>query len=89
MANIDKVGYDIDGGEFKLTITPKSGLNSPEKDQIVFDYSGTAADLVILVGGANETHFPILNILIKWLPLLLFIFRFTRKKTYRFFVRRR
>lgn len=60
-ANIDKVGYDIDGGEFKLTITPKSGFNSPEKDQIVFDYSGTAADLVILVGGANETHFPILN----------------------------
>lgn len=60
-ANIDKVGYDIDNGEFKLTITPKSGFNSPEKDQIIFDYSGVSADLVILVGGANETHFPIIN----------------------------
>lgn len=59
--NIDKVGYDIENGEFKLTITPKTGLTSPEKDQVVFDYSGTAADLVILVGGANETHFPVIN----------------------------
>ena len=59
-ANIDKVGYDIDNGEFKLTVTPKSGFISPTKEQIVTDYSGTAADLVILIGGANESHFPIL-----------------------------
>lgn len=59
--NIDKVGYDIEGGEFKLTITPKAGFISPQKDQIIMDYSGTAADLLILVGGANDSHFPILN----------------------------
>lgn len=60
-SNIDKVGYDIDNGQFKLTVTPKSGFVAPQKEQITMDYSGTAADLVILVGGANETHFPIIS----------------------------
>ncbi len=60
-SNIDKVGYDIDNGEFKLTVTPKSGFVAPQVDQIIMDYSGTAADLVILIGGANDSHFPILN----------------------------
>lgn len=60
-ANIDKVGYDIENGEFKLTVTPKPGFISPQKDQIKTDYSGTAADLVILIGGANESHFPVLG----------------------------
>jgi len=59
--NIDKVGYDIDGGEFKLTVTPKSGFVAPEKEQITMDYSGSAAGLVILVGGANDSHFPLLT----------------------------
>lgn len=59
--NIDKVGYDIDGGEFKLTVTPKSGFVSPQKEQIVFDYSGASADLIILIGGANDSHFPLLS----------------------------
>ncbi|OGM81324.1 hypothetical protein A2393_03630 [Candidatus Woesebacteria bacterium RIFOXYB1_FULL_41_13] len=60
-SNIDKVGYDIENGEFKLTITPKAGFISPQKDQITMDYSGTTADLVMLVGGANDSHFPILS----------------------------
>lgn len=60
--SIDKVGYDIENGEFKLTVTPKTGFTSPAKEQIVTDYSGTAADLVILIGGANESHFPILSL---------------------------
>lgn len=59
--NIDKVGYDIENGEFKLTVTPKGSFVSPKKEQIVMDYSGTAADLVILVGGANDSHFPIVS----------------------------
>lgn len=58
--NIEKVSYDIEQGEFKLTVTPKSGFSSPEKGQLNLDYSGVAADLVILVGGANDSHFPIL-----------------------------
>lgn len=59
--NIDKVGYDIENGEFKLTVTPKAGFISPTKEQIVTDYSGATADLVILVGGANDTHFPVIS----------------------------
>lgn len=59
--NIDKVSYDIDNGEFKLTVVPKTGLTAPQKEQINVSYAGVSADLVILVGGANDSHFPILS----------------------------
>lgn len=58
--NIDKVSYDIDNGEFKLTVVPKTGLTAPQKEQINVSFAGVSADLVILVGGANDSHFPIL-----------------------------
>jgi hypothetical protein len=58
---IDKVSADIDNGEFKLTVVPKSGVAAPEKQQINIGYTGISADLVILVGGANDSHFPILS----------------------------
>jgi hypothetical protein len=57
---IDKVSYDIDNGEFKLTVVPKSGLAAPKREEIITSYAGISADLVILVGGANDAHFPIL-----------------------------
>ncbi|MGA3291719.1 MAG: hypothetical protein ABSC49_01065 [Candidatus Microgenomates bacterium] len=60
-SNIEKVSYDIDNGEFKLTVIPKTGFAAPQKDQIMTEYFGTAADLVVLVGGANDSHFPILT----------------------------
>jgi len=60
-ANIDKVSYDIDDGEFKLTVVPKSGMAAPQKEQLNVSYAGVSADLVILVGGANDSHFPILS----------------------------
>jgi hypothetical protein len=59
--NIDKVSYDIDNNEFKLTVVPKTGLAAPQKEQINVGYAGVSADLVILVGGANDSHFPILT----------------------------
>lgn len=59
--SIDKVGYDIEGGEFKLTVTPKTGLVAPGREQIVMDYSGAVADLIILIGGSNNSDFPILE----------------------------
>lgn len=55
---IERVSYDIDGGEFKLTVIPKTGFSSPKKEQIDINYSGVASDLVILIGGKNESHFP-------------------------------
>jgi hypothetical protein len=58
--NIDKVSYDIDNGEFKLTVVPKTGQTAPQKEQVNVAYTGVSADLVIFVGGANDSHFPIL-----------------------------
>lgn len=59
--NIEKVSYDIENGEFRLTVVPKVGFGAPQKEQLDLSYAGLSADLVILVGGANDTHFPILN----------------------------
>jgi hypothetical protein len=60
-ADIEKVSYDIENGEFKLTVVPKSGFMAPTKDQVDISYSGISADTIILVGGANSSHFPILG----------------------------
>ena len=59
--NIEKVSYDVENGQFKLTVVPKAGLSSPLKEQIEITNTGISADLVVLVGGGNETHFPTLS----------------------------
>lgn len=59
--DIERVSYDIEGKEFKLSVIPKAGLPAPTKDQVDITYSGVSSDLVILVGGVNESHFPALN----------------------------
>jgi hypothetical protein len=59
--NIEKVSYDIENGQFKLTVVPKTGFSSPQGDQVQIGYVGGSADLIILVGGANESHFPSLS----------------------------
>lgn len=59
--NIERVSYDIENGEFKLTVIPKPGFVSPKKDQIDINYSGVASDTVILIGGKNESHFPAIS----------------------------
>lgn len=59
--NIEKVSYDIENGEFRLTVVPKIGFTSPTKEQMDLSYSGVSADLVVLIGGANDSHFPILS----------------------------
>jgi len=58
--NIDKVSYDIENGEFKLTVSPKTNFTAPGRDQVITSYAGISADLVILVGGATDSDFPIL-----------------------------
>lgn len=59
--NIEKVSYDIENGEFKLTVVPKSGFASPKKEQLDLSYTGISSDLVIIIGGIDETSFPVLN----------------------------
>ncbi|MGD8744039.1 MAG: hypothetical protein PVJ52_00400 [Candidatus Woesebacteria bacterium] len=59
--DIERVSYDIENRQFKLTVIPKQGVNAPNKDQVDLSYSGLASDTVILIGGANENHFPALS----------------------------
>jgi len=58
--SIERVSYDIDDGQFKLTIIPKAGLSSPKKDQVKLSYSGVAADTVFLISGKSQNDFPAL-----------------------------
>lgn len=58
--NVDRVSYDIEKGEFKLTVVPKPEFNAPNKDQVDISYSGLSADTVILIGGDRDDHFPTL-----------------------------
>ncbi len=59
--SIEKVSYDVDNGEFKLTVVPKTGFVSPQKEQLDLSYSGIASDLVVLIGGKDDSDFPILT----------------------------
>jgi len=59
--NIERVSYDVDGSECRLTVIPKPDFAPPQKDQVSLSFSGVSSDLVIMIGGANETHFPILS----------------------------
>jgi hypothetical protein len=58
---IEKVSWDIDNGQFKLTIVPKPNVVPPAEDQVIVGYAGIAADIVILIGGKDETSFPVLK----------------------------
>lgn len=60
--NIEKVSYDIENGEFKLTVVPKTGFIAPQKEQLDMSYAGVSADLIVLIGGANDSHFPMLGL---------------------------
>lgn len=55
--DIERVSYDIENGEFKLTIIPKGGFPSPTEDQVVFSHAGIGSDMVILMGGGTEVDF--------------------------------
>lgn len=59
--NIERVSADVEGSEFKLTVIPKTGLTSPQKEQVELSSSGVISDLVILVGGGSDSDFSSLN----------------------------
>ena len=59
--DIERVSYDIENGQFRLTVIPKQKINPPGKDQIELSYSGISADTVIIIGGSNESHFPAIS----------------------------
>src|SRR3989344_1035152 len=58
--NIERVKYDIENKQFKLTVIPKPQATPPNKDQVILGYARISADVAILIGGANDSHFPTL-----------------------------
>jgi hypothetical protein len=56
--DIERVSYDIENGQFRLTVIPKPGVAAPPKEQIKLSYAGVSSDLIILVGGSSDKHFP-------------------------------
>lgn len=59
--DVDRVSCDIEDGQFKLTVVPKPSVPPPTKDQVEISYAGISADTVIMIGGANDSHFPALS----------------------------
>lgn len=59
--DIERVSYDIDDRQFRLTVIPKTGIQAPVKEQIDLSYSGVSCDTVILIGGTEESQFPALT----------------------------
>lgn len=59
--DIDKVRADVENNEFTLVAMPKAGKKSPTKEQIEISFSGISSDLIVLIGGANDSHFPALS----------------------------
>jgi len=56
--NIERISSEVEGQELYLVVIPNPGAKSPTKENVSISFSGVAADTVILIGGANETHFP-------------------------------
>lgn len=52
--NIERVAYNINGGQMELTIIPKSQIAAPNPDQVISTLGGMNADTVILVGVENQ-----------------------------------
>ncbi|MBP7118551.1 hypothetical protein KBA63_00525 [Candidatus Woesebacteria bacterium] len=59
-ATVERVFYETDGVDLMLTMVPKQGAIAPKPEDLRYSMSGVAADTVILLGGANESHFPAL-----------------------------
>ena len=59
--DIERVSYDIENGEFRLTVIPKPKNSAPQKEHVHVAYSGVAATTLLLIGGGHEDHFPLLK----------------------------
>lgn len=60
-SDIERVSYDIEDSQFKLSVIPKVRISPPTKEQVELSYSGVSSDCVIMIGGANESHFPVVS----------------------------
>ena len=56
--DLEKISYEIENGEIKIKVEPKQGFAAPKKEDITFNHAGVVADLVLLIGGGHDGHFP-------------------------------
>lgn len=59
-SDIERVSSEVRNEELYLVVIPQLGKKPPLKEQVVLSHSGVSFDLMILVGGANQNHFPVL-----------------------------
>jgi len=59
--HVERITSDVEEGELCLKVIPKPNAQPPKREQVAFSYTGVSAELVIMVGGANEKHFPALE----------------------------
>ena len=59
--SIERVSYDIEKEQFRLTIIPKAGAASPKKNQVNLSHSGVVANTVFLISGKSQNDFPALS----------------------------
>lgn len=48
--NIEKVSYNIDNGQFLLTVVPKPGNKAPGQEHVALNHAGISAEMIIVVG---------------------------------------
>jgi hypothetical protein len=59
--DIERVSYDIENSQFRLTVIPRQRIAPPSQEQVELSYSGISADTIIMVGGVNENNFPMMG----------------------------
>ncbi len=59
--DIERVSYDIENSQFRLTVIPRQRIAPPSKDQVELSYTGVSADTIVMIGGTNESHFPVIT----------------------------
>lgn len=71
--NVERVSYDIENNEMRLTIIPKDGAAPPTAEQITTFYSGMSSDTVIFVGVDDEAQFGELGKELQKVPQIISI----------------
>ena len=59
--NIERISSEIGENGLYMVVIPNPGAKAPTKENVEISFSGVSADLIILVGGVNESHYPQLS----------------------------
>ena len=59
--NIERISSEVEGNGLYMVVIPNPGAKAPAKENVEISFSGVASDIVILVGGVNESHYPQLS----------------------------